>query len=544
MKKLLSYLVVISALIQVSSCQKELSYETEQSPAQGSLQDDGNGNCLPKKVNGAFLEGTALLPDSNTVQITVNVTKKGTYFITTDTLNGYFFKATGVFTSTGITQVTLKGNGNPLASGIDNFSIRFGNSACIVSVNVLPAGTGAAVFTLSGSPGNCTNAQVDGVYSTGTALSYNNTVTISVNVTTIGTYNISTTYQGMTFSGNGSFSTPGIQSVTLNGSGTPTTGGANVVPITAGSTTCSFTVNVLSPAEGTISCGNAIVKGLYVVSTALVAGDSVLLEVNVTKAGAYDISTDNVNGFSFSGSGEFTTTGNQTVTLAGTGTPSSTGNTEFTVSFGNSNCTFSITVKDIDYFPRTVNSNWSYEINNNVNDSLRIYVIPDGFSTGGNNYTVFMRKNGMTTDTFGYFRRDGNDYFLYENISYFGLDDPAWGDYAFLKDAAAGTTWNSTSFSGTVQGTPVMVRIKFTINSPRDISTALTTSTGTKTYYNVLVVKEELEGFDGTNWVSLTSSIGYILNYYARNIGMILQEVYDGSGSIQSSMALRRSEVF
>jgi hypothetical protein len=155
-----------------------------------------------------------------------------------------------------------------------------------------------------------------------------------------------------------------------------------------------------------------------------------------------------------------------------------------------------------------------------------------------------MVTNGPVTDTFGYYRRNANDYYIYEDISYFGFDNPVWGEYIFLKDAPAGTTWTSNSFSGTVQGNPVTVRIRFTINTPRDVSTSITSSTGTRNYYNTIVVKEELEGYDGTNWSSLTSSVGYILDYYARNVGMILKEFYNGSGTMSGMLTLRRSVVY
>lgn len=344
MKQLLSYLLLLASVILMNSCQKELSRENGNNPSEGTLQDDGTGNCLPETVTGAYIAATALYPDSNTIRVTVNVTKTGSYTIFSDTLNGYYFRGTGVFNTLGITQVTLKGNGTPLASGVNNFLVTYDSTACSIPVSVLPVGTGPAAFTLAGTPGNCTGAIVNGTYATSVPLGVNNTVTIAIDVTTIGTYNISTTFQGMTFSGSGAFTTTGVQTVTLNGSGTPTTGGVNTVPITAGSSTCNFQVTVSSPAVGTISCGSAVVGGLYVVSTAMVATDTVLLQVNVTTAGAYNITTNTVNGFSFSGSGVFAATGNQTVKLTGVGTPSAAGNTMFTVTFGSSNCTFSVTV--------------------------------------------------------------------------------------------------------------------------------------------------------------------------------------------------------
>ena len=80
---------------------------------------------------------------------------------------------------------------------------------------------GTAVYTLGGSPGNCTTATISGIYKVGTALDASNTITISVNVTTIGTYTISTnSLNGISFTGAGAFITTGEQTITLAGSGT------------------------------------------------------------------------------------------------------------------------------------------------------------------------------------------------------------------------------------------------------------------------------------------------------------------------------------
>jgi hypothetical protein len=545
MKQLISYLFVIGSLILMNSCQKELSLENGNNPSQGSLQDDGTGNCLPETVNGAYIAGTALVPANNSIQVTVNVTKTGAYTIYSDTLNGYYFKASGVFTTLGITQVTLKGNGNPIASGVNNFLVTYDSTACSIPVSVLPAGSGPAVFTLAGAGGSCTGAIVNGVYATGVALGPSNTVAITIDVTTIGTYNITTTFQGMTFSGSGAFTTTGIQTVTLNGSGTPTTAGVNNVPITAGSASCSFQVTVTSPAVGTISCGSASINGLYVVSTAMVSSDTVVLQVNVTTAGAYNISTNIVNGFSFSGSGVFATTGTQTVTLTGVGMPAASGNTTFTVTFGSSTCTFSVTVNNIDYYPRTTNSNWSYELNNVATDSALINVIPTTLPALGNTYNIFMYNNGTTVDTSDYARKSGNDYYRYTNLSnYLSFDSSQWVEFIFIKDnQPASTVWYSNSYSGTNGGTPITIRIKFTILQ-KDVPVTLTTSTGTTTYQNVIVVQEEYEALNGGSWVSLNSIAGYYKDYYARNIGWISDEYYNGTNTLVNKFQLRRSIVY
>jgi hypothetical protein len=80
--------LVLSLSVLFFACQKEVSFELEGTPAQGSLQEDGGGLCLPKTVNGAYVAGTALVTATNTITVDVNVATAGTYDIYTDTING------------------------------------------------------------------------------------------------------------------------------------------------------------------------------------------------------------------------------------------------------------------------------------------------------------------------------------------------------------------------------------------------------------------------------------------------------------------------
>jgi hypothetical protein len=69
------------------------------------------------------------------------------------------------------------------------------------------------------------------------------------------------------------------------------------------------------------ACGSAVVSGTYASNTVVTSAEKVTLSVNVTTAGSYSISTSQVNGLSFTGSGTFTTTGTQTVILQASGSP-------------------------------------------------------------------------------------------------------------------------------------------------------------------------------------------------------------------------------
>jgi len=93
---------------------------------------------------------------------------------------------------------------------------------------------------------------------------------------------------------------------------------------------------------GTASCTGATVSGTYTASTPVTAENKVTLNVVVDSVGPYAVYSDTINGLSFSGTGVFTGTGAQTITLFATGTPGVSGIYNFTpVADG---CTFSVTV--------------------------------------------------------------------------------------------------------------------------------------------------------------------------------------------------------
>ncbi len=338
-------------LMMIMGCQKEVSFEVGNTPSDGSLLSEITGDCLPKTVNGTYVAAEPLVPATNTITVSVNVKQTGVYTVYTDTVNGYFFRATGVFVTLGTNTVTLRSNGTPFSAGVNNFVVNYDSTTCDIAVTVLPVGTKPAVYTLETTAGNCSGAVVGGSYATANPLNFTNTVKISVNVTAIGTYTISTTAtNGMTFSASSSFTVTGVQLVTLAGTGTPVTNGNTTIPLTVGTTTCNFVVPVGNPAVGTLgttgaACTPANVNGTYTAGTVLVsATNTVQVQVNVTTAGVFSISTNTVDGISFAASGTFSTPTTTLVTLNGTGTPTSSGTKVFTVTFGTSTCTFSVPV--------------------------------------------------------------------------------------------------------------------------------------------------------------------------------------------------------
>lgn len=79
------------------------------------------------------------------------------------------------------------------------------------------------------------------------------------------------------------------------------------------------------------NCTGAIVSGRFVADTALTDLNTVTINVDVTLPGAYWITTNTVNGITFSNIGTFTATGPQTAVLTATGTPIAIDSSDFTL---------------------------------------------------------------------------------------------------------------------------------------------------------------------------------------------------------------------
>jgi hypothetical protein len=538
------------------ACQRELSFESGGSgtPSDGSLQG-APGNCLGDSVGGIYKKDTNL-NTANFIDVKVNVLTPGSFTISSDTVNGFYFRATGTFASAGINTVRLQGTGKPLVVGTNSFNITYDSTTCVVPITTVlgTSGGGSAVFSLTGTPGACTGATVQGTYTANVATTASNTATINVTVTTPGTYNIVTsTVNGIYFTASGTFAAAGAQTVILQATGTPTPAGPITIPITAGTSSCSFPLTILpgaGPAVFTFvgspsACTNATVEGTYIITTPLTAANKVTVQVNVTTIGSYSaITTNTVDGFLFSsGAGTFTVTGLQTVVLtASAGPPISAGPQPFTIQGGG--CTFTVPVADIDYYPRTTNSNWTYDFNGVLTDTLIRKVMSATLPALGNSYNIFMETTDASlgyTDSSGYYRRSGGNYYEYIDIGdYFTLDQSIWGEYIFLKDnVTAGTIWTTGTVSGTYLGTPIQVRFKETLQQLNVTSVPINGIS----YPNTIIMKEEYQySFDnGANWTTFPD---YTILQFSRNIGLIRLEGFDASGPTGQYAELTRYQVF
>lgn len=432
MKHLKFPLIAILLLSFIIGCQKELSYEQPiLTLAEGSLKSDLSGDCLPMSVKGTYKAGVNL-GDTNYVDIEINVTKIGSYAITTNATNGYSFTASGNFTTTGTVPVRLKANGKPTMAGTDDFNVTFDSTICFFSINVItgpPPPSGPAVFTLAGTPGNCPTPQFQGNYVKNIALNASNTVTLNVNVTTAGSYTVTTnTVNGMTFSGTGAFSSTGAQTIVLTGSGTPTASGSFNILVTAGTSTCSFSVIVTDTA------------------------------------------------------------------------PPPGSNT--------------------DYFPLTQNSYWTYDDGSGSDTSKTTNTGTATFN--GNIYQRFISVDdtGDPFDT-SYYRKDNSNGFYYNFIPKHVFEDiispftfsGSGADVLFMKNTlTSGATWNS-DHAVTASGFPFTFRFKFTCTNAN-----ATVVVNGKTFTNVYVVQSLAQAGSAGVFSDLGTPIDFL---YAKGIGLI-----------------------
>ncbi|HEX6916073.1 MAG TPA: hypothetical protein VF145_12580 [Chitinophagaceae bacterium] len=114
-----------------------------------------------------------------------------------------------------------------------------------------------ATGTLKDSLGDCDSMSVNGIYTENQQLNNTNTVVITVNVLSAGTYRIATdTANGFSFVDSGFFAAPGIYQVTLKGNGKPILPMTTDFTVTFAGSFCDFSVGV-NPGTSTNNPNNA-----------------------------------------------------------------------------------------------------------------------------------------------------------------------------------------------------------------------------------------------------------------------------------------------
>ncbi|RZA01333.1 MAG: hypothetical protein EOP47_11050 [Sphingobacteriaceae bacterium] len=232
--------------------------------------------------------------------------------------------------------------------------------------NGMGGGIAAGSLKAAGS-GECLPSSVQGNYIAGTALAAANFINVTVDITAAGAYTIkSDTVNGYSFSATGIAVSSGEQTIKLTGSGTPTAAGLNTFTVKFGSSQCNIVVEAYPVGTGNaliagVDCNGFLLGGTYTQNTAMTSANTVQVELNVTTAGLYNISTNAVNGVTFSASG-FLATGTQMVTLTASGTPTASGVKTYTVTAGTSTCNFNVDFAVGTTTPPVGGNTWTFKV--------------------------------------------------------------------------------------------------------------------------------------------------------------------------------------
>ena len=283
----------------------------------------------------------------------------------------------------------------------------------------------SAEYSIEGAPSTCSPVSIFGSYVTGIALDSTNYAIITADVTLPGKYFISTnTADGIAFSASGTFADTGKHVVYLTTNGIPLEDG-NYSIIVSGGSSCNFNLAVKKKAPASyvlsgypVDCSNPDVQGDFTQYKQLTGKNKVVVNVNVISPGTYTIKTNTADGINFSDSGYFSTTGNQTVTLSGSGTPDDGGLFYFDVNADSSQCSFPVPVtptfplgvyvlennQDTACFQYNVNGNYvsGVPLNNTNTVSFKVYVTDVG------KYSIYTKRiNGIMFGTSGEFSQIG-----------------------------------------------------------------------------------------------------------------------------------------
>ena len=149
--------LILVAFLFVVGCKKEVEeIQPVQEAAQpgSGLKAGATGKIMSGIVNGNYRTGLQLNL-TNTVTLKINVYTIGTYNLISNTANGITFSKSGMFSYKGIQDVILYGNGTPVATGTNSFSVSMGTgfNFNVVTVNNTP-------ITLASCSGNYTYMQV------------------------------------------------------------------------------------------------------------------------------------------------------------------------------------------------------------------------------------------------------------------------------------------------------------------------------------------------------------------------------------------------
>lgn len=219
--------------------------------------------------------------------------------------------------------------------------------ACDCPATTSPSTNGTAIVSAYGGTGCTGSGVINGSMTQGVAVS-GVTMSLYANVTQLGTWSLTSTTNGVTFTGSGTFTALSCQLITLTASGTPTASGSftwstNSTPAGSGTATVGMQAGTIT----SLNCAGAINTGTL---TGGVAASGVSSSVPYTGGNggtysAFTVSSTGVTGLTATiAAGTFASgAGNLTVTI--TGTPAIAGGTaSFALNIGGRTCTLTRTV--------------------------------------------------------------------------------------------------------------------------------------------------------------------------------------------------------
>ncbi|MFT3682070.1 MAG: hypothetical protein QM791_17475 [Ferruginibacter sp.] len=233
--------------------------------------------------------------------------------------------------------------------------------------------------------------------------------------------------------------------------------GGDIIPPGGGGTSGTAIYTLKNAAD---ECTAAVISGSFTAGTAATSANTAEITVTVDSIGTYIVSAGPVNGITYSGSGTFTETGEQTILLTASGTPTAAGN--FSFNPGGSGCTYSITVAPASGGGGTA----AYTFKNATGGCTDAIV--SGTYTAGTALTAFNKAeitvtantegtynivvgpvNGITFSANGTFATTGE-----KKVELTGSGTPAAaGDFSFAPGGAAGCSFTVTVAPGATNST-------------------------------------------------------------------------------------------
>lgn len=443
-----------------------------------------------KSFTGKMNTGIAV--SGVTATFTANVVSPGSYNLSTAVINGVKYTASGTFTNTGAQDIVLTASGTPAATGTHTFVSNTTPSAAFTRTTVNSASNGTAVIVGIGSTTPFGSMFAGVPIAEGTVYQ-----TIVANVTVGGTYDISTTVNGVTFSGTGIVQLGGSRSFILYATGTPTYGGSYDFNTNTSSPTITFTrtINAEVSSNGSAILSSPRLGGSTgtIIHPNSASGFSQTIIVNVTKIGTYKISAV-ANGITYAASGTFTQIVNdQNIELIASGTPATTGNHNFII-----NTTPNVT------FSRTINSESS--------NGFAIYTSYTPKSSTGTLY-LGVEENGANTQTITAYATKATSYNISTNTAN-GITFSGSGSIA---------NGGPTDIVLTASGTPLAsdVTSEFTINTIPSITFNRTTGVAEPSSNGTAIISAFVGS--GSPFTSMTTGVfipkdGTVFNRHTINV--------------------------